>query len=149
LPAWDQKLPASTRFVLVLFEEVCANSICAQMGQAVLDRETGLVWERSPSSSDADFRSALLACGTKVHANRLGWRLPSLDELTSLFDPTASPPRLPAGHPFLNAGGGYWTSTQDNSADFHFVVSFSDAGFVVTGAPQEEKRFWCVRGGAR
>jgi Protein of unknown function (DUF1566) len=150
LPAWDQKFPTNIRFVLVLFEETCVNNICAQIAQGVLDRETGVVWERSPSSSDADFRSALLACGTRVHSNRLGWRLPSLDELTSLFDPTiTTPPRLPSGHPFLNVVGSYWTSTEDADPNLHFVVSFSDPGFVVTGAPQEEKQSWCVRGGSK
>ncbi len=35
-PAWDQDLPANERFKLVLG------------GEAVLDKETGLVWEQSP-----------------------------------------------------------------------------------------------------
>lgn len=38
-PAWSQKLPAAQRFVLVLD------------GEAVLDKETGLVWERSPDTT--------------------------------------------------------------------------------------------------
>ena len=38
-PSWDQTLPSSTRFI------VWANF----NSQAVLDRETGLVWERSPN----------------------------------------------------------------------------------------------------
>src|SRR5262249_23927325 len=37
-PSWDQTLPASTRFI------VLSNF----NSQAVLDRETGLVWERTP-----------------------------------------------------------------------------------------------------
>ena len=38
-PSWDQQLPAATRFI------VLSNWNSA----AVLDRETGLVWERSPA----------------------------------------------------------------------------------------------------
>ena len=37
-PTWSQKLPAAQRFELVLD------------GAAVLDKETGLVWEQSPST---------------------------------------------------------------------------------------------------
>ena len=41
IPAWDQSLPASTRFVVL-----------TNWGQqAVLDKETGLVWERSPATT--------------------------------------------------------------------------------------------------
>ena len=38
MPSWDQQLPASTRFI------VLSN----WNSEAVLDRETGLVWERAP-----------------------------------------------------------------------------------------------------
>ena len=44
MPAWDQKLPASTRFVVLLDW----NS------EAVLDRNTGLVWEKSPATTVLD-----------------------------------------------------------------------------------------------
>ena len=37
-PTWSQKLPAAQRFVIVLD------------GAAVLDKETGLVWEKSPDT---------------------------------------------------------------------------------------------------
>src|SRR3989304_768790 len=37
-PTWSQKLPAAQRFELVLD------------GYAVLDKETGLVWEKSPTN---------------------------------------------------------------------------------------------------
>ena len=40
-PSWDQQIPAGQRFI------VLSNWNNA----AVLDRETGLVWERSPTGS--------------------------------------------------------------------------------------------------
>jgi hypothetical protein len=98
-PSWDQTLPSNTRFI------VLSNMASA----AVLDRETGLVWERFPLSplspgggdpgrrtwSEAQQRCRLLRAG-----NRLGWRLPALEELGSLADPSVtSSPALPAGHP--------------------------------------------------
>ncbi len=113
LPAWDQKLPASTRFVPVLFQEFCTPA-CEQIATGILDRETGLVWERIPSSSAFDFRDAQTTCARRVRANRAGWRLPSVDELTSLiYRKTTGDVALPPGHPFLNvvtAFTSYWTS---------------------------------------
>ena len=43
-PAWSQKLSAAQRFVLVLD------------GEAVLDKETGLVWEKSPDTTQKNCR---------------------------------------------------------------------------------------------
>src|SRR5271169_1120634 len=43
-PSWDQQLPASTRFVV----------LTNWGSQAVLDRETGLVWELTPSTNQSE-----------------------------------------------------------------------------------------------
>jgi hypothetical protein len=48
-PSWDQTLPVAQRFI------VLAN----MNQQAVLDRETGLVWERGPSLFNAEWISAV------------------------------------------------------------------------------------------
>ena len=159
-PAWDQKLPASTRFVRVFFAEVCANNLCAQVAQAVLDRETGLVWERSPSSDLFDLLSAAFSCNQKRRANRLGWRLPSVDELSSLIEqtPNSSGATLPPGHPFFNvASGSYWANSAAPPSDsslgpLFFVVSFSPFMVdspVAFASPEIQAFAWCVRGGAK
>ena len=49
-PAWSQTLPAAQRFVLVIG------------GAAALDKETGLVWEKSPSPRDSNWLDAQLHC---------------------------------------------------------------------------------------
>src|SRR5215813_9983343 len=89
-PSWDQTLPASTRFI------VLSNMSNA----AVLDRETGLVWEQSPSTHSFIWEEAQRRCNGLTTGGRLGWQLPTLQELASLLDPTVAPPgiRLPAGH---------------------------------------------------
>ncbi len=71
-PSWDQQLAASTRFV------VLSNWIDAAHpsgGAAVLDRETGLVWEISPSTSNFGWADAQVHCNGLRTGNRLGWRL--------------------------------------------------------------------------
>jgi hypothetical protein len=92
-PVWSQTLAANVRFV------VLSN----YNSDAVLDRETGLVWTRKTVrlSSHTESVCRFLALG-----NRLGWRLPTTAELQSLVDASLPPsppagPRLPVGHPFL------------------------------------------------
>jgi hypothetical protein len=92
-PSWDQTLPGSTRFI------VLANF----NGEAVLDRETGLVWQRSPTFGSFSFETSSEQCLVANTGNRFGWRLPNINELAGLFDPSAvAPPALPSGHPFTD-----------------------------------------------
>ena len=107
-PAWDQSLPALTRFLIL------TNWNSA----AVLDKETGLVWERSPAITDFSWNSARSECTSRTTGARKGWRLPSINELASLIDPSVAPgPTLPPGHPFLTVqSAGYWSAS--TSAEF-------------------------------
>ena len=137
-PSWDQKLTTS-RFVILLNW----NS------EAVLDRETGLVWERSPDTSQRGWANALYHCNNRAVGVRKGWRLPSVQELASLVDPTVFPgPTLPAGHPFLNVQSDYYWSAATNASDAAraWVVMFA-SGNVFNGPKSDLFYVWCVRGG--
>ena len=108
-----ETLPAASRFIV----------LSKFNAQAVLDRETGLVWERAPSPTryvqippPNTFGGTYpddYCFGPKT-GGRMGWRLPSSAELTSLIDATQSFPALPAGHSFQRGGNteGYWMSTR-------------------------------------
>jgi uncharacterized protein DUF1566 len=144
-PSWDQQLPASTRFI------VLSNWASA----AVLDRETGLVWEKSPSGTVGIFLTwfdAQSHCNRLTTGGRLGWRLPTLQELESLVDRSVSPgPTLPTGHPFSNVQlTAYWSATSDARfpATDAWTVFF-DTGAVGSGDAKgdTEGLAWCVRGG--
>lgn len=140
VPSWDQTLPAATRFI------VLSNF----NGEAVLDRETGLVWERSPSPFGATWVDARFVCTRKAIGNRRGWRLPALAELASLLDISVSPPSpaLPLGHPFLNVQLSiYWSATTraDNPALAWDVIL--DNGNVDSNSKLFTFLVWCVRGG--
>lgn len=118
--------------------------------EAVLDRETGLVWQRSPGPLVQSWLSSSIICLDKNIGGRKGWRLPSIVELASLIDPSVPTPglTLPAGHPFLNIESSrfYWsaTTTADSArsawnVDFNYgVTNGSDKGI--------EWHAWCVRG---
>jgi hypothetical protein len=146
-PTWDQTLQCDTtacpRFQLVLG------------GAGVLDKETGLVWEQAPSQASTTWLDALAACQNKNVGNRKGWRLPTVEELASLLDPTMVPPQanlaLPSGHPFtvLQTSFGYWSSTTnaafpDTSA---WIVFIADGGIAATFVKTGNRLVWCVRGG--
>jgi hypothetical protein len=135
-PTWSQKLPADKRFLLVLD------------GEAVLDRETGLVWEKSPDTATRNWEQALLYCYNKEVGGRKGWRLPTIEELASLVDTTQSNPALPSGHPFVNVQSGlYWSSTE-YAGNLLFAWYVDMGGGIVYGRQKSYAYYvWPVRGG--
>jgi uncharacterized protein DUF1566 len=148
--AWDKTLPANDPGGAC--PATSSRFTCVMRNAAVLDRETGLLWERSPEATEASWTDGALICINKNVGDRRGWRLPSIPELASLIDPTVAPPgpRLPVGHPFTNvqsAEKGYWSATTMGfDARIAWHVFFGDGG--VTGnAKTITAFFWCVRGG--
>ena len=143
LESWDDKIPNATQRFKVLSEFG---------GAAVLDRETGLVWEQNPLATlpDPIWVEACLRCMSRTSGGRKGWRLPSVHELASLLDPTQTNQALPTGHPFTNVRlANYWTATSiADSSDSVWVVNFSD-GTVSNNlkANSSSSLPWCVRGG--
>lgn len=143
LKSWSNVIPNANRRFIVLPDFNNA---------AVLDRETGLVWEKSPDATDAMWTDAALICVTKNVGGRKGWRLPSIVELASLIDPTvAAPgPTLPGGHPFTNvqssSAKGYWSATRNATISYLVWHVFFDNGAVTGNANTVTDYFWCVRG---
>ncbi len=139
-PSWDQKL-TTNRFVILLNW----NS------EAVLDRETGQVWERSPDTVPRDWLTAQYNCTARAIGNRKGWRLPGVHELFSLVDPAVSPgPTLPVGHPFLNVQSSviYWSANAlATDATSALGVLFNVGGLFGVELRSSTKAYWCVRGG--
>lgn len=120
---------------------------------AVFDKETGLVWERSPATDRKALSSAIVYSSTRVVANRKGWRLPAIEELLSLVDPTASNPTLPSNHPFTNVQLDYfyWSLTRglplptDQNLVWGYNFGNADTGSIVVAAATCYT--WLVRGG--
>jgi Protein of unknown function (DUF1566) len=146
-PQWSQKLPAAQRFELVLD------------GEAVLDRETGLVWQRLVWGAPPywTWDGARTQCNVSLIGGRLGWHLPTVEQLMSLIDVSraADEIKLPKGHPFLNVQTGendwYWTATPwPGVAGYAIAVNFQRVypdNFNGVGIYQQELHLWCVRGG--
>ncbi len=125
----------------------CDNDrfLCVLNDEAVLDRETGLVWERVPETDSSDWDSAIRACQGNYHGGRMGWRLPTVSELMTLSD-TTQPAGLPTGHPFtVGPGDIFWSSTR-NTASAGRVMRFDFDFFLATDEiVGNAYRYWCVR----
>jgi hypothetical protein len=122
-----------------------------QNDDAVLDKETGLVWERRPNNngSTAQWHGALSWANGYERCRRYGWRLPTLEELLSLgFDGVAE--ALPPDHPFIDVSlDYYWTSTtyvQDSSQAL--AVEFNGYPGFIPSFKTLPYNVWSVRGGS-
>ena len=136
-PRWDTSKKNDVRF-----------TVLAEFGgAAVRDNNTGLVWEQTPSMV-LDWTSARFQCLNKavpVVGGTRGWRLPSVTELTSLIDPSLTPPYVPTV--FTGVTGNYWSATSlaEGGSTNKFSVSFTD-GSVGTTGKSSPNNVWCVRG---
>ena len=128
--AWSVALPVAVRF-LPVFD-----------GTAILDRETGLVWQRTPSAAAGSLLSA--TCLNANTGGRRGWRMPTYHEIASLAVDGQTPP-LATGHPFtLGATPAFWSQTPYGSN--YLVAHFSSSVLYVTQqASTDSYRLWCVR----
>ncbi len=150
---WATKLAANERFEVVLD------------GLAVIDNETGLIWERYPGrvnqnviQETVDWYEAQHACRARSVGGRMGWKLPTAPQLASLLDEADGPGpelNLPFGHPFVNftsgdgGGAGFWTSTPVPHEDYPDVAYniFFKWGFLSNTTKDSRYGVWCVRDG--
>ena len=141
LESWDNKIPNANQRFKVLTE---FNN------EAVLDKETQLVWERSPSATSNSWNAQRYACADKLVGGRKGWRLPSLPELTSLLDLSVpfTGPLLPLGHPFLTVqASASWSATTDADVQTSaWSVAFHAGNVNTPGFKGSTLPGWCVRG---
>jgi hypothetical protein len=126
------------------------KSTTAVTDDVVLDRETRLVWERAPSTQKQDsWDAAIVYSYSKALAARKGWRLPTIEELLSLVDPTQTNPTLPPGHPFQNVQIDYfyWSSTLGMSSPPTFAWAYNFGNGDTSNVLKTAKLYsWLVRG---
>lgn len=151
-PSWDQKLPSATRFVLL------AN----WGGQAVLDRETGLVWMRSLLDTHAFYPEAAWACMESATGDRGGWRLPTMTELLRTVVVGGGVPISDSPFDFINAGPPVtlWSSTPQTlvtadipgryaPVDWIRVLTLTPGRYRIGGMDRISTQFraavWCVQ----
>ena len=92
------------------------NDFSDQGDATVLDRATGLLWQRSDSGATMDWEAALAHCEQLDLAGAADWRLPNAKELQSIVDYGEAPgvTGSPAIDPVFDSTdreGWLWTST--------------------------------------
>ena len=129
-PSWDQTFPTSTRYIILSN----FNS------DAVLDRETGIVWERSATAAGTGWAETMLICYDKSIGGRKGWRPATIEELMSISP--ASP-----GAPWGTVFSFIWSSST-------VAGDTAKAWVGVAGDAEPHAKtdccgtaVWCVRGG--
>jgi hypothetical protein len=145
--------PANTRFA------IHNQGTTSPADDVVLDRETRLVWTRDANimKSPSNWLDANTQARELTVANRRGWRVPTIEELSTLIDVRRQNPALPNGHPFVGvqvSGGNdtYWTSTNhENPSGAAWFVNLSTGAVGLAtkgGNPQILGFAWPVRGGS-
>ena len=118
----------------------------------VLDRMTGLVWDRCASRGGApvDWASAAGLADTanlEIYCGHDTWRLPTVREIESLCDMDAHSPALPADHPFEKVQYDYWTSsTSQYDVSYAWVLYLQDGAVGVGFKTGSSFYVWLVRG---
>ncbi|MGO9612378.1 MAG: DUF1566 domain-containing protein [Dissulfurispiraceae bacterium] len=116
---------------------------------AVLDKETGLVWEKSPSTIPMAWEDAQGHCNGLLTGNRLGWRLPTVQELGSLLDLSTAAPYVPSSIFSTVQSADYWSATTNavSTSNAWAVLFLAGPGNLGIGVKSDSLYVWCVRGG--
>lgn len=121
---------------------------CVMGGEAVLDLETGLVWERVPSETTFNVPQAQEHCELATTGGRGGWRLPRIQDLRSLLDYSSAPFTLPQGIPFnVGANTVFWSGTWKWQILRVAQLNITDGSTLWQDDDNNFYGAWCVRGG--
>jgi hypothetical protein len=146
---WGQITDVTQRFVV----------LTDFSGKAVLDRSTGLIWDRDPEGGNFTWELAQRRCifiGAGGSNTDMGWRLPKVEELFSLFQITGANPggatsALVPGHPFIIPTlKSFWSASTVplESGETDQAYYATDGGNFGLDFKSGSHGVWCVRGGA-
>ncbi len=136
---WDKNYPEAARF----------QKLAAFQNQAVLDKNTGLVWEQAPGPELMLWSDAAGWCLAKTVGLTRGWRLPSVMELVSVL--AVEPGGQAFVPPVFTFAGGFvapwWTATT-MAPDPGTAWTVDDRGHIITSGGKQfgTNLAWCVRG---
>jgi hypothetical protein len=136
---WQEAHPSTQRFLILSdFRD-----------EAVLDQDTGLIWELAPQVTTVTWNEARVTCVKRATGGQRGWRLPAPTEMRSLVGPAVdSPiPNIPPGHPFVNIQPtAYWTVVPEANQPYYAKYVDAFLGNVLSFLQIYTYPVWCVRG---
>ena len=92
----------------------CETERWACDGDLAVQAETGLQWDRRAPSRELEWDEALESCAALSLGGRDDWRVPTLEELTSIREGSLSP-RIDLGVFPGTEGGWFWASEAFNA----------------------------------
>jgi hypothetical protein len=96
--------------LLVLLTFSLSFAEFTRSGKTVTDSTTGLVWQDDATPAQMTWESAIRYCEELDLGGNTDWRLPNINELTSIVDDTTSSPAISSV--FVNTTSTYyWSST--------------------------------------
>ncbi len=114
---------------------------------AVLDKETQLVWERRPNHDFLKWEDAVIHCQNAAVGGRMGWRLPSMTELSSILDLSVANDfnkiSFAPNHPFILTNLGFWST--DKYYEKPLAISLHYGGIGALDLKHGKEQAWCVR----
>lgn len=115
-------------------------------GLTVVDQETGLQWERSPTAPGDKWPQIDAACNGKTTGGLSGWRQPTIEELRTLIDTrVATAVKLPINHPFENVTPTeHWSATKLDNMGIR-TLRMSTGQLTQMSQSGASLQGWCVR----
>lgn len=113
------------------------------------DSETGLTWTVKDNGEDVSWNQARNYCGSLDLDGQADWRLPTIDELKTIFDKKQSKTYKAKG-PIELEMPGIWSSSTNNSEDvWSLNFSYGGKSLSPTGGCSSAGRTLCVRQDAK
>jgi hypothetical protein len=123
--------------------------------QTIQDHYTDLIWLQAADfyKKCMNWKSAfdlISMMNSEMAYGHNDWRVPNIIELESLTDMGQHSPALSDGHPFIDVGEFYWSSTTSMyDKDYAWVLYMVDGAVGVGYKPLSEFHLWPVRGKER
>ncbi|MEZ5502388.1 MAG: DUF1566 domain-containing protein [Halioglobus sp.] len=133
----------------VLAADTASTAAVTDQGDGLLTQGvTGLVWTQADNGSDIGWEAAGAYCTGRGN----GWRLPSVEELLSLYDKSGTlSSGCGAGYTcgvsplFRLTGPWYWSNEANNALSSWLVILTKGTPYAYAVSDPAKKRVLCVR----
>ena len=111
--------------LLIMIELSILHAGLSKTGNIVTDSATGLEWQDDAVGTDITWQDAIARCEALTLDAKSDWRLPNLNELTSIVDDTKSDPAIDTIVFDNTISNYYWSSTTNaGTTNVAWVVYF-------------------------